>query len=182
MRGKNMGIINRLSKLKEHSANLQSISMEQAQKETIGFSYSFNDLDDTVMAFWAVAKAYPILAFSGEMGAGKTTFISRLCHYLQVEDAVSSPTFALINEYHFTDPDGRDTPIYHLDWYRLKNEDEAVNAGMEDCLDEASRGNAYCFIEWPEKALNLIRPPYAWISIVATDETHRSMQIKYFPG
>src|SRR5437879_4559526 len=104
------------------------------------FAYTLENMEPAVKRFWDVAGSYNLLAFSGEMGAGKTTFIHKLCDYLQVQDAVSSPTFALINEYHFTGQMGQDNVIYHLDWYRLKNSEEAINAGMEDCIEQARRG------------------------------------------
>ena len=111
--------------------------------------YSLEGIADVVRGFWEIGQRYRVHAFSGEMGAGKTTFIHRLCDYLGVNDTVSSPTFALINEYHFLDATAADQTIYHLDWYRLKDTTEAINAGMEDCLSEAKKGNAFCFIEWP---------------------------------
>jgi tRNA threonylcarbamoyladenosine biosynthesis protein TsaE len=108
------------------------------------------------------------------MGAGKTTFIHHLCDLLKVEDVVSSPTFALINEYHFNDK-GSDRTIYHMDWYRLKDAEEAINAGMEDCLLQKEN---YSFIEWPEKALQIIPKPYLWIAIHAISAEERNMTIE----
>src|SRR5690348_14395358 len=108
-------------------------------------SYSLTDIQEAVEEFWLQARSYRVLAFSGQLGAGKTTFIHALCDYLNVNDTVSSPTFALINEYHFN-ANGKDNLIYHMDWYRLKDTDEAINAGMEDCI---LNKEAYCFIEWP---------------------------------
>ena len=103
------------------------------------------------------------------MGAGKTTFIHAVCDHLHVKDAVSSPTFALINEYHFDDENGKDRIVYHMDWYRINNEEEAMQAGMEDTVANI---HAYCFVEWAEKAVNLLPKPYLNISIntVADDE------------
>ena len=85
-----------------------------------------------------------VLAMQGEMGAGKTTFIHALCEVLGVEDVVTSPTFSIINQYLCNN----DETIYHIDLYRLKNEQEAIATGVEDCLYSGS----YCFVEWPEKA------------------------------
>lgn len=90
---------------------------------------------------------YRVFAFHGPMGAGKTTFIHALCAEMQVEDAVSSPTFSLINEY-----DSPRGAIYHMDLYRLRDEQEAIGAGIEDALYS---GNI-CFVEWPEKAGHLL--------------------------
>ncbi len=85
-----------------------------------------------------------IVAMHGEMGAGKTTFIHALCDVLGVEDVVTSPTFSIINQYFYN---GNET-IYHIDLYRLKNNQEAIATGVEDCFYSGS----YCFVEWPEKA------------------------------
>ena len=140
-------------------------------------SYTLADIDKAVVAFWDTLHSYRIFAFSGDLGAGKTTFIHHLCDHLQVQDAVSSPTFALINEYHF-DAQGKDNLIYHLDWYRLRDTAEAINAGMEDCMLQAKDGTAICFIEWPEKAEDLLFKPYLWVAIETVDETHRAMMVK----
>ena len=141
-------------------------------------SYTLKDIDNAVKQFWEAASDRKILAFSGEMGAGKTTFIHKLCDYLCVKDTVSSPTFALINEYHFMNKAAQDQVIYHLDWYRLKDTSEAIAAGMEDCLLQAQKGEAWCFIEWPEKAMALLQPPYLWIRIeTLQDVNEREMQV-----
>lgn len=88
------------------------------------------------------------IAFHGEMGAGKTTFIAAFCKALGVEKAISSPTYSIINQYTTA---GKQT-IFHMDLYRLRDEDEAINAGVEDAL---CSGNL-CLIEWPEKAASLL--------------------------
>jgi tRNA threonylcarbamoyladenosine biosynthesis protein TsaE len=139
--------------------------------------YTLGTIDAAAEQFWQAAAPYHLLAFSGEMGAGKTTFIHKLCDYLKVEDTVSSPTFALVNEYHFTDGGLQDNIIYHLDWYRLKNTGEAIDAGMEDCILQAAKGNARCFVEWPEKAKELLQPPYLWISIETVQMGERKMLV-----
>ncbi len=139
-------------------------------------SYTLADIDKAAADFWQALAGYRIFAFSGDLGAGKTTFIHHLCGLINVADTVSSPTFALINEYHYT-AGGGDNIIYHLDWYRLKDDAEAISAGMEDCITEAERGAAKCFIEWPEKAKNLLRGPYLWISIESKSATEREMTV-----
>lgn len=141
-------------------------------------SYTLADIDKAAIRFWDTLHSYHIFAFSGDLGAGKTTFIHHLCDHLQVQDAVSSPTFALINEYHFIDKSGNEQVIYHLDWYRLKDNAEAINAGMEDCIINAGKGGAYCFIEWPEKAIELLQKPYLWVSIETMDIPERKMTVK----
>ena len=82
-----------------------------------------------------------VFAFYGEMGAGKTTFIKAICEELGVEDVITSPTFAIVNEY--TSSDG---PIYHFDFYRIKKLEEVYDMGFEDYF----YSGALCFIEWPE--------------------------------
>lgn len=143
--------------------------------------YTLETIDEAVKKFWEAYKSCRVFAFTGEMGAGKTTFIHHLCDYLKVEDTVSSPTFALINEYHFASKDGRDNIIYHLDWYRLRDTTEAINAGMEDCLIQAGRGAAYCFVEWPEKAEALLKMPFVRIRIDSTSNTERRMLVTPAP-
>ncbi|PZF75026.1 tRNA (adenosine(37)-N6)-threonylcarbamoyltransferase complex ATPase subunit type 1 TsaE [Taibaiella soli] len=135
-------------------------------------SYSLVTIKNAVEQFWQYAHHYRVLAFSGELGAGKTTFVHTLCEYLGVTDAVSSPTFALINEYHFQ-ANAMDNKIYHMDWYRVKDTDEAINAGMEDAL----LSDAYCFVEWPEQAIELFPLPYLWISIETLEDNKRSMTV-----
>ena len=83
-----------------------------------------------------------VFAFYGKMGAGKTTFIKALCEVLGVKDVITSPTFAIINEY----TDGNDNPIYHFDFYRIKNLEEVYDMGYEDYFYS---GNL-CLLEWPE--------------------------------
>lgn len=137
-------------------------------------SYTLSNIESHADKFWQCLHQYRVFAFSGMMGAGKTTFIHALCEYLNVRDAVSSPTFSLINEYHFL-KDGREGVIYHMDWYRLRDETEAIEAGMEDALLQTE---AYCFVEWPEKATALLPRPYLWIEIEVISETVREMNVK----
>jgi tRNA threonylcarbamoyladenosine biosynthesis protein TsaE len=103
-----------------------------------------------------------IFAFHGEMGAGKTTFIKTICGVLNVTDTVSSPTFAIINEY-FTNESGI---IYHFDLYRLKSWTEMLEIGYEDYFYS---GN-YCLLEWPEKIVNLLPDETVHISIVVSQD------------
>ena len=136
-------------------------------------SYSLANIKSAANQLWQYAHQYKTWAFSGLMGAGKTTFIHALCDFLEVEDAVSSPTFALINEHHFSQ-NGKETLIYHMDWYRLKSTEEAINAGVEDCLNDK---NAYNFIEWPEQAPELLPHPHLWIQIAELKPHEREMNV-----
>jgi len=94
--------------------------------------------------FLGALNNHHLVALHGEMGAGKTTFVHAVCDELGVQNAVSSPTFSIINEY--TTAAGK--TIYHLDLYRLKSVQEAIDAGVEDCFYS---GNL-CLVEWPEIA------------------------------
>ncbi len=145
--------------------------------ELLRLNYTPDTIAEAAITFWKTLKQYHVLAFSGDMGAGKTTFIHNICDHLHVEDVVSSPTFALINEYHFTDDTAADRTIYHLDWYRLRDTPEAINAGMEDCIHEAQLGNAYCFIEWPEKAQDLLSMTHVYATIESLSDTERQMTV-----
>ena len=91
------------------------------------------------------AKEQKVLLFEAPMGAGKTTFIKSLCQFLNVTDAMSSPTYSIVNEYHTS----LNTKLYHFDLYRLKSSEELFEIGFDDYIDS---GN-YLFIEWPELAM-----------------------------
>jgi len=105
-----------------------------------------------------------IFAFHGLMGAGKTTFIKSVCEILQVTDTVSSPTFAIINEY-LTEGAGS---VYHFDLYRLKSWTEMLEIGYEDYFYS---GN-YCLMEWPEKIVNLLPEETVHVTIEVSPDTH----------
>jgi tRNA threonylcarbamoyladenosine biosynthesis protein TsaE len=113
--------------------------------------------------FWKQAGDANVIAFHGEMGVGKTTFIHALCDSKGIKDAVTSPTFSIINEYDYKD-NGKQKKIFHLDLYRLKDEEEAIQAGVEDCL----YSDSICLVEWPEKAPGIFPADtlHAYISIV----------------
>jgi tRNA threonylcarbamoyladenosine biosynthesis protein TsaE len=105
------------------------------------------DIHEKAKRFWELVNAKKVIAFHGQMGMGKTTFIHALCEAKHVSSRISSPTFSIINEY--LSPNGN---IFHIDLYRLKDEEEAIRAGVEDCLYS---GNI-CLIEWPEKAPGIL--------------------------
>lgn len=132
-------------------------------------SYTLSDIDKAAAALWEAGKDYAVWSFVGDMGAGKTTLISAICHRLGVEDAVSSPTYAIVNEYQFQDSEHTKT-IYHCDWYRLKDANEARDAGMVDCLYQT---NSYSFIEWASIAPELLDKPFFKIDIEILSEEER---------
>ena len=107
------------------------------------WTYTLPEIDDLARVFWESFPDKKIYAFKGNMGAGKTSFIRALCSAKNVNETVGSPTFSIINEYSFTGG-----IIYHLDLYRLKDEEEAIRAGVEDCLYSGE----ICLVEWPDRA------------------------------
>jgi len=111
-------------------------------------SFSINELNAVVQRVWQENKQYKVWLFFAGMGCGKTTFINTLCKFLEVEDVSNSPTFSIINEY----KSNQVGTIYHLDLYRLKDAEDAIDAGVEDVLYSKN----YCFVEWPEQALELM--------------------------
>jgi tRNA threonylcarbamoyladenosine biosynthesis protein TsaE len=110
-----------------------------------------------------------IILFNGEMGVGKTTLIKQLCKSLGVEDATSSPTFSLVNEYYTSN----NQIVYHFDFYRLNKETEALDMGVDDYLYS---GN-WCFIEWSEKISNLIPEEHSVVTIELLDNGKRELKL-----
>lgn len=111
-----------------------------------------------------------VLLFNGEMGAGKTTLIKKLCENLGVNEPTSSPTFSLVNEYYTTN----NQYIYHFDCYRLKTEIEALDMG----IDEYLYSGHWCFIEWAEKISNLIPEQHSVITIEVLDDGNRKLVLE----
>lgn len=110
-----------------------------------------------------------VFAFYGKMGAGKTTFIKAVCECLGVEDTVTSPTFAIVNEYQSTNVD---YPIYHFDFYRIKKLDEVYDMGYEDYF----YGGGVCFIEWPELIEELLPEDAVKVEIKENEDGTRTIR------
>lgn len=125
-------------------------------------------LDDAAAQIITFAQKEPIFIFEGEMGAGKTTLIKVLAKALGVTEIVTSPTFSIVNEY-----DAQGKVIYHFDFYRIKNLQEAYDIGYEEYFYS---GNI-CFIEWPEKIVSLLPKQYVKIAIEALSENDRILSI-----
>ena len=111
-----------------------------------------------------------ILLFYGDMGTGKTTLIKELLKQLGVMEIVSSPTFSLVNEYLSKHKE----TIYHFDFYRIENEEEAYDIGIEEYFDS----NCRCLIEWPEKVENLLPLESVAIYLKLNMDDTRNIQIK----
>lgn len=128
--------------------------------------FQLDAIDIAAAGFIDVLTRYKIIAFHGDMGSGKTTFIRAVCAQLKVQDNVTSPTYAIINQYL-----GSDGIIYHLDLYRLKDEEEAIQAGVEECI---TSGNL-CFIEWPEKIADILPERVLHVTLTVLDGGTRKL-------
>jgi tRNA threonylcarbamoyladenosine biosynthesis protein TsaE len=134
--------------------------------------YELHQIRQTAEQFWNVAGNARVFAFHGEMGTGKTTFIHALCDVKGVKDVVGSPSFSIINEYVYMQ-DEITRKIYHIDLYRLKDEEEALHAGIEDCL----YSDHICLVEWPEKVATVLPDDTVHIYINAIDTRTRRLQL-----
>lgn len=130
--------------------------------------FDLDDINNAAKTFLSAANGYKVFALNGEMGAGKTTFIHALCQAMGVTDTVTSPTFSIINEYNTA----TGAIVYHMDLYRLKNNEDAINAGVEDCLYS---GNI-CLVEWPGKAPGIFPEQTLQIKILVVGEEMRKIE------
>ena len=131
-----------------------------------------NALDQFAGDFWNAMNKAKVFAFHGQMGAGKTTTIAALCRYKGVKDSIGSPTFSIINEYSFIH-ENKEQKIYHIDLYRLKDMEEIVQSGVEDCIYSGS----ICMVEWPDKAPGLFDDSTVHIQISFIDDDTRRIKI-----
>lgn len=110
-----------------------------------------------------------VFAFYGKMGVGKTTFTKAICEVLGVQDVITSPTFAIVNEY----TDGNGNPIYHFDFYRIKKLEEVYDMGYEDYF----YSNSLCFIEWPELIEELLPANAKKVTITTLEDGTREIEM-----
>jgi tRNA threonylcarbamoyladenosine biosynthesis protein TsaE len=110
-----------------------------------------------------------MFAFYGSMGAGKTTIIKAVCELLGAVDMISSPTFTLVNEYRTS---GGET-LYHIDFYRIKKQEEVYDFGIEEYLT----GDSYCFMEWPELIEEILPPETVIVRISVNENEQRTLSI-----
>ena len=128
-------------------------------------------LESAAEEFVALMGDETVYAFTGEMGAGKSTFINALCRALGVEDDhTGSPTFAIINEYR---SDTTAELIYHFDLYRIENLEQAFDIGMEDYLDSG----ALCFIEWPDRIEDILPEDTVSVNIEVLPDGARRLTV-----
>jgi tRNA threonylcarbamoyladenosine biosynthesis protein TsaE len=132
-------------------------------------NFSLNEISAAAKKLLTEAGDYKVFAFYGDMGTGKTTFIHALCDAMNITDIVTSPTFSIINQY--KTKDGQ--TVYHMDLYRIKDENEAINAGVEDCLYS---GNI-CLVEWPDKAAGIL--PDDTLHLYITSIADNTRKLKY---
>ncbi|HEY0058540.1 MAG TPA: tRNA (adenosine(37)-N6)-threonylcarbamoyltransferase complex ATPase subunit type 1 TsaE [Flavisolibacter sp.] len=130
------------------------------------------ELQSFAQAFWKQVEDAKVFAFHGPMGAGKTTTINALCAAKGIHDLSGSPTFSIINEYMFEE-NGVQKELYHIDLYRLRDADEAIAAGVEECMFSG----AICFIEWPERATSLFDNETVHVLIEPVNEHTRKITI-----
>ena len=125
---------------------------------------SLDELKHAAEQLISFGDSEKIFLFYGDMGAGKTTLIKSLCECLGTKEPVTSPTFSIVNEYQ-----GESAKIYHFDFYRLKNQSEALDLGYEEYFYS---GN-YCFIEWPEKIPDLWPDHYISVDVLVISDNER---------
>ncbi|WP_037321431.1 tRNA (adenosine(37)-N6)-threonylcarbamoyltransferase complex ATPase subunit type 1 TsaE [Salegentibacter sp. Hel_I_6] len=130
-------------------------------------TYNLAQIDEAVQYIIKHAKSN-VLLFYGEMGAGKTTLIKALVEALGSKDKVSSPTFSLVNEYHTPRE-----PIYHFDFYRLEDPNEALDIGIEEYFN--SKG--WIFIEWPQKIQEFLEENFQKVEIIIEDKNIRMLKL-----
>ena len=127
---------------------------------------SLDSIREAARTFISNIGERKVFAFYGNMGAGKTTFIKAVCEELGVEDVITSPTFAIVNEYQ-----GAEGLIYHFDFYRIKKLEEVYDMGFEDYF----YSGALCFIEWPELIEEVLPHDAAKVSITENADGSRTV-------
>ena len=152
------------------SKNMRTYTLKLGEKSNL---LLLNERNETLSALELLKACAPkkVFAFDGPMGAGKTTFIKKLCEEMGTMDVVNSPTFAIVNVYDVEQPYRGE--VYHFDCYRLKDIREAMDLGAEEYLYS---GN-YCFIEWPEKIEALLPEETVWVKIVQMPNGDRQLVI-----
>ena len=129
--------------------------------------FTLKELPEAVSQFIADIGDDRIFLFEGEMGSGKTTFISELCRQLGASDDFGSPTFSLVNEYE----GGEGQPIFHFDLYRLDSPQEALDMGALEYFDSGE----LCLVEWPDRLGNLVPPEARTVTITVNEDGSRNL-------
>ena len=129
---------------------------------------SLSEISSAAKQFVATMGDNTIFAFYGHMGAGKTTLIKAICEELGVKDVITSPTFAIVNEY----TDGQGEPVYHFDFYRIKKQEEVYDIGFEDYVESGS----VCLMEWPELIEGILPADTVKVSITEQPDGSRLVE------
>lgn len=140
-------------------------------------SFHINSLEQLTLVADAIIPFLtknPIVVFDGEMGTGKTTLISVLCKQMKVLDPISSPTYSIINTY----TSSKYGSINHFDFYRIEDEQEAIESGLDEVIDSGD----ICFIEWAERIPKLLPPTYVRVVIELQEDFSRKFSILLFKG
>ena len=132
-------------------------------------SHSTDDLSSIAKQIVHESQSNKFIVFVGELGAGKTTLIGNICHYLGVNEYLGSPTFSLVNEYELNKSSG----IYHFDCFRINNDEEMLDIGWDDYLQQ----NKWIFVEWPEKIKNML-PEHFLLVNIKVDGNNRRIEWK----
>jgi len=132
-------------------------------------NYELNNIRDAAREFVAGIGDRKVFAFYGKMGAGKTTFIKAVCEELGVSDVITSPTFAIVNEY---ESDTKALTIFHFDFYRIKKLEEVYDMGYEDYF----YGGGLCLIEWPELIEELLPEDAVRVTITEQEDGSRVVE------
>ena len=132
--------------------------------------FTLDDIEDVAKKFISFIGDHKIITFSGELGAGKTTFINAVCKALGVKENVTSPTYALIQQY----TTASNHILYHMDLYRIKSYEEALDAGIEDCL----LSGELCMVEWPEKAFALFSGKTVSVTLLPLGNNFRKLVVQ----
>lgn len=130
---------------------------------------NIKELPAAASAFLKLIGESRLIAFYGDMGAGKTTFIKNICLELGVPDIVNSPTFTIVNEYRTKNGE----PIFHFDFYRINKPDEAYDIGIEEYFDSES----LCLMEWPEKIEQILPPETLRVKISVQNDESRVISL-----
>ena len=133
------------------------------------FDYNIDEIQSAAKIIIRLIDKYKIIAFIGKLGAGKTTLIDAICHELGVKQHVTSPTYSIVQEYQINN-----IVIYHMDLYRIKSIGEAIDAGIEDCLNSDN----LCLVEWPQKASSLFPEETVYISLQTLSVNGRKLIVE----
>lgn len=146
--------------------------MPDVVSEDQGITFSQNEIQHIAKTLLRIGKGQSLWALQGPMGAGKTALVKALVAERGIHETVASPTFSIVNQY-----EGEDgQPIYHFDFYRIKNESEAFDIGTDEYFDSGH----WCLVEWPEKIPLLLPKNYFQVQLEIIDEQTRLIRFRNY--